>query len=238
MNISETKNAEVSSIHFSIEQTTQLKGIAIFLILFDHTGENVGILPSTPLGGVGVYIFLFLSGYGLMRSAVKNGVRGFWQRRIKKVYIPYLLILILCALMSLIVMDSISPNFLRYLCFSKLIFGEFWYLRLQILWYVAFFFIWILKEKIYLSPRTMLGLLVIADLLIVTLNISDRKYAWTLGAFVIGGGMAYMVRNLYAACVQEKLRLHWCLPRLLPCSSKRHRLLKHMNWGFLIPCFS
>ena len=33
----------------------------------------------TPLGGIGVAMFLILSGYGLNESFKKNGLDGFWK---------------------------------------------------------------------------------------------------------------------------------------------------------------
>lgn len=49
-----------------------LKGIAIVAIVICHVGNLSGKTWFTPLGGIGVAIFLFCSAYGLTLSA-KNG---------------------------------------------------------------------------------------------------------------------------------------------------------------------
>ena len=73
--------------------TTILRGIAIVLIMLSHlTREHTRIF--TPLGGIGVAIFLILSGYGLNESFKHNGLNGFWKKRFIRVYIPYLIVLV------------------------------------------------------------------------------------------------------------------------------------------------
>ena len=53
--------------HFEI-----LKGIAIVLVITCHMMGNSGVAWFTPLGGIGVAIFLFCSGYGVYYSLYKN----------------------------------------------------------------------------------------------------------------------------------------------------------------------
>lgn len=177
--------------YISKDQTSLLKGIAIFLVLFGHIGENIGWLPSLPLGTVGVYIFLFLSGYGLMRSTTTNGIAGYWAKRIKKVYLPYIIALAFCAILSVGFLHKISIDFIRYLVLWKVPLGEYWYLRIQIEWYIAFFLIWNMKTRRSLDMKWTLVLMALADILIVSANLSDRKFVWTFGAFVIGGGIGH-----------------------------------------------
>lgn len=43
----------------------------------------------TPFGGIGVSIFLIVSGYGLNESYKKHGLKDFWQKRLARVYFPY-----------------------------------------------------------------------------------------------------------------------------------------------------
>ncbi len=65
------------------ESVARLKGIAILLVLTGH-------LMLVPWGGAGgVNLFLFLSGYGVALSVQKNGLAGYWQKKIRKVWIPY-----------------------------------------------------------------------------------------------------------------------------------------------------
>lgn len=56
-----------SKQHFQI-----LKGIAILVVMIGHCGNNSGVTWFTPLGGIGVAIFLFCSGYGIECSLSAN----------------------------------------------------------------------------------------------------------------------------------------------------------------------
>ena len=72
------------------DYTTVLKGLAILLIMSCHcTGNWIGGRLLTPWGGIGVCIFLIVSGYGLNESYRNKGLSHFWIRRIGKVWIPY-----------------------------------------------------------------------------------------------------------------------------------------------------
>lgn len=53
---------------FSKESFIYVKGIAILLVIISHIGNFSGKTWFTPLGGIGVAIFLFCSGYGVMSS--------------------------------------------------------------------------------------------------------------------------------------------------------------------------
>jgi peptidoglycan/LPS O-acetylase OafA/YrhL len=78
----------------SYTMTQQLKGIAILVVMLDHLAGFVlektnyfcrGIAPY------GVAIFILLSGFGIMRSHVrqKNTLKDFVQKRIRRIFIPY-----------------------------------------------------------------------------------------------------------------------------------------------------
>lgn len=53
------------------QQTTVLKAVSIIMVVIEHIGQvnNIGFL--NPLGPIGVFVFLFLSGYGLYKSFKK-----------------------------------------------------------------------------------------------------------------------------------------------------------------------
>jgi len=183
------------------EQTKMLKGIAILMVVIGHIGGFSGLIPSIPLGACGVYIFLFLSGYGLMRSVTEKGLQRYWIKRIKNVYFPYLVVLVFVLTLAIIVRNDVGIGFIRYLFFIDYPFGEYWYLLIQVEWYIAFFLIWNAKFKFSMDFKWILFLMIAADVLIVLMNASDRKFVWTFGAFVIGGGwgiMEYKFSTRYA----------------------------------------
>ncbi len=69
-----------------------LKVLAIIFVLIGHIGNFSGKTWFTPLGGIGVDLFLILSGFALMKSYQRNGIKNFWGKRFITVYIPFILV--------------------------------------------------------------------------------------------------------------------------------------------------
>ena len=96
----------------SIEATQELKGVAILAVLFGHVGlflvnDHRFLFPLSTCSGVGVNIFLFLSGYGLTFGMLKKplSVPAFYRKRALKIFIPFWI-----ALIGFIVLDAIALN--------------------------------------------------------------------------------------------------------------------------------
>ena len=69
--------------------TNVYRGWAMLIIMICHvTGEWL-FKPFTPLGGIGVAMFLFLSGFGLSESYKKNGLNKFGQKKLLRLVLPY-----------------------------------------------------------------------------------------------------------------------------------------------------
>lgn len=81
----------------SKEHFRYLKGIAILFVLIGHIGNYSGKTWFTPLGGIGVAIFLFCSGFGLMASYYQKGLKSFWKNKLLSIYLPYLLVEIIAS---------------------------------------------------------------------------------------------------------------------------------------------
>ena len=114
----------LSRQHFDI-----LKGIAIMAVLICHIGGYSGITWFTPLGGIGVAIFLFCSGYGLSCSYEKTGLKNYWKKKVIGVYSTYFLIEVVTAIVfarniKTIVLDLllIKPVY-RYGWYMPYLFG-------------------------------------------------------------------------------------------------------------------
>lgn len=79
-------------IFLNRQQTDQLRGLAIILVVLGHLWVHVtNSLPKLLLGGDAVTLFLIISGYGLMHS-YKNKIvvlSSFLTKRLKRVMIPY-----------------------------------------------------------------------------------------------------------------------------------------------------
>lgn len=66
-----------------------LKGMAIIMIIVQHLDQAYKIGFINPLGPIGVFIFLFMSGYGLTYSYNKSGRKCYFRKRFLK-YIVYI----------------------------------------------------------------------------------------------------------------------------------------------------
>lgn len=109
-----------------------LKGVAIILIICSHcsSGWEWGRL-LTPWGGIGVAIFLVVSGYGLNESYKRNGLDGFWRKRLSKVYIPYIFTVLLYALVKGWSLEQFAGACLLIRC-------PYWFVSYIIVYYIAF----------------------------------------------------------------------------------------------------
>lgn len=73
------------------EMTECYRGVAIILIVVQHCAGELGTNIFTPFGGIGVAVFLLLSGFGLTESFSKRGMRGFLKSKLWRVWVPFLL---------------------------------------------------------------------------------------------------------------------------------------------------
>lgn len=87
-------SATNTQIKYSIcdrKLTEAFRGIAILLIMTQHLAGHLGTNIFTPFGGIGVAIFLVLSGFGLNESFKKNGINGFLTRKFYRIWLPFFL---------------------------------------------------------------------------------------------------------------------------------------------------
>ncbi|MCD7791347.1 MAG: acyltransferase family protein [Bacteroides thetaiotaomicron] len=84
-----------------MKQSNIIKGFAILLVVLCHLGGYFTRF-LTPLGGIGVAVFLILSAYGLEKSFLKSGQAAFWRKRIITVFVPYWIIEIIASVTGLI----------------------------------------------------------------------------------------------------------------------------------------
>jgi peptidoglycan/LPS O-acetylase OafA/YrhL len=120
----------------SFSHTGYLKGIAIVLVVISHIGNYSGHTWFTPLGGIGVAVFLFCSSFGLMRSYKKNGLAGFWKKKFISIYIPFVFVETIAA----IVYRVSIKDFLLDILFIKIINPNGWYMQYLLTCYTIFYF--------------------------------------------------------------------------------------------------
>ncbi|MBP7005859.1 acyltransferase [Patescibacteria group bacterium] len=92
---------KASSPSLSPETTGALKGFAILAVIFSHieyflVTDHEFLFPLGILAGVGVNLFLLLSGFGLARSTSEYPVNliTFYKKRLAKLFLPLWMILL------------------------------------------------------------------------------------------------------------------------------------------------
>jgi hypothetical protein len=116
--------------------TDILKGIAIILVLISHLGGVYGTRYLTPLGGIGVAIFLITSGYGLSKSFQIKGLIGYWKNKFIKVFLTYYLVRLGYIFLTL---DITFKELLLDFLFIKPLHPFGWYMNYLFIMYVLFY---------------------------------------------------------------------------------------------------
>lgn len=166
------------------DESSALKALAIICVVIDHFGQAFGIGIVNPLGPIGVFLFLFLSGYGLSCSFEKSGRKKYFSKKLLKVYLPYFLTVMLFLIWSLCIGRE-GIGFVRvceYLTLITLPQGSYWYLILLFYWYIVFF----LLTFVYKKGKILLLLSGAAALLILLLKGNDHVYVWNFLSFPLG----------------------------------------------------
>lgn len=114
-----------------------LRGFSIFTIVLMHLLQSYPIPPflmaASSFGGAGVHVFILCSGFGLYLSYLNKPLTysQFLKRRFLKVYLPYIIIILVSALIPFIILHQI--NFSKYLViyFSLKCFLMIWRILLE-----------------------------------------------------------------------------------------------------------
>ncbi len=154
------------------EHTQLLKGWAILLVLLGH-------LYYVPFGGAaGVAIFLALSGYGLNLSCEKNGHRLFWNKRLRKVWLPYFLVAVFNVLALRAQGRAAILCTLLGLDLDRNIDATMWYISYLFLWYLVYYCL--LRLTAALPRRGLREAIKLGGLLLASLGFRwlDRLGVW------------------------------------------------------------
>ncbi len=146
------KKKVVGSI--GVDTTQELKGFAIIAIVLAHVGyylvtDHRFLFPLSVLAGVGVDIFLFVSGFGIATSACTREISivQFYRRRLKKIYIPLWIVLAIFFVMDYVLLHKtyawqyILHAFTGWFPSANLysdVNSPLWYLSLILLYYLIF----------------------------------------------------------------------------------------------------
>ena len=113
--------------------TDSMRGVAILLVLLCHVSGTMGTVVFTPCGGIGVALFLFLSGYGLNESFKRAGLRHYWRKKVARVLFPYFVVISLIYLFE--GRDFFSLQYVLEILGLK---TSYWYIAFLVKWYVAY----------------------------------------------------------------------------------------------------
>jgi len=160
---------EIAMHNRRIPLVDYLKGFSILVIILVHLLEIMPKIPGIVItmsaaGGGGVHVFLLCSGFGLYFSHLhhKKGYAEFIKTRFLKIYIPYIVIVILSALLPWMYQGNekiaalLSHIFLYKMFIPRFneTFGvHFWFVSTLFQFYAAFIPMCRAREKLGSSQR-------------------------------------------------------------------------------------
>jgi len=186
---------------FNQTQTTNLKGISILLIVVHHftikMTNPLFMKPFLNVGFLGVAIFFFVSGFGLMSSYLeeKSHLNNFFSKRVARVYIPFLVTNIAVGIASIFMMnanysitDIISTSiFLKGITTGQ----DFWYINATILFYIIFF----LTLKFLKPTKAIKAMFIYSIIYIFACLTQGKEIYWYNTAFVFPLGVLSAYRK-------------------------------------------
>lgn len=149
------KNVRHTDIRLmSMDYTQVLRGVAILMVMLQHlSGFVLGSRIFTPFGGAGVAVFLIISGYGLSISTNKKGLKGFWTKKLVRVFLPWLFVWL-----TMVLLNGEKKFSAPSLSSLFLLDSTNWYLQYLLLCYLSFYishkwfyhFRWLLMGGIFI----------------------------------------------------------------------------------------
>ncbi|EKN3337479.1 TPA: acyltransferase family protein [Yersinia enterocolitica] len=128
----------------SKNSSLNIKALAIIMVLVGHL---IGVnklsvpIPFIDIATFGVSLFLFISGYGLVKSYESNGLKNFFIKKIKSVYMPFAIATVLVGMAKGYFSDRWFEIIKTILFINpKLpIDGTMWYIYFIAVWYILFY---------------------------------------------------------------------------------------------------
>jgi peptidoglycan/LPS O-acetylase OafA/YrhL len=210
---------------FPTSLTTELKGLSIVMIVLSHIGyflvsDTRFLWPLSIMAGVGVNLFLFLSGFGLTASQLQKNlsIKQFYKKRLLKLFTPFWLSLITFLLLDFLFLkityswEYLGKAFIGIFTHADLyqdINSPLWYFTF-ILGYYLLFPILFSKKRPWLSA---IALYLVGYLVIYykpsSLDYVLHLYKIHIFAFPLGVLAAWLVSKLKSPVILEKLAHGW-----------------------------
>ncbi len=201
--------------------TTELKGVAMLMVIFSHIGyflfsNHEFLFPLSIVAGVGVDLFLLLSGFGLASSEIKNKktIFEFYKKRLSTIFIPMWLVLAIILILDnyllgrtynlATIIESFIGIFTSIDIYSA-INSPLWYFTLILFCYLIFPLLWC-KKRPWLSVVAVL----IAGIVISRLNLPVspgllKLYQLHTLAFPLGMFLAWLNEKSLAVKAKNSL---------------------------------
>lgn len=187
--------------------TKILKGMASCFVVMSHYvvwsgGDNRYIdIAISQLGGIGVLIFFFISGYGIYVSYInKEPGWAFIVKRVKTVYLPYVIIkIVLEAILFILGMQVRTWGE----ALLSILLVEDWFIKVIIMQYIIFFINWR-----YIGKTKVIWLGIFADIILSVVFISENQpIGWfnALWLFTFGMICAKYEKRIYSFLNSNKL---------------------------------
>jgi peptidoglycan/LPS O-acetylase OafA/YrhL len=225
--VASVKKLPTPTIQFTPKLTEELKGFAILIIIFSHIGYFLStdtnfLQPFSYAAGVGVNLFLFLSGLGITISQINNDLNPlqFYKKRLSKLLIPMWVVLTLFIIIDALFLGihypttNILKSYLGFFPRANLfldIDSPLWYFSMILFCYLIFPLTWIKKME-WISPvlQVIIFYFVIHYLKLPVDQGVFELYRVHVWAFPIGVTLALLMN--------------------IPPSSFRNSLLKNINF--------
>jgi peptidoglycan/LPS O-acetylase OafA/YrhL len=157
-----------------IEVINFIKGYSILSIVLFHYFQGISLSPlfekAINFGGTGIHTFLFASGFGLFLSQIGKPLSygEFLKKRFAKIYLPYIIIVTVTALISLFIplyvnsWNAYFSHLFFYKMFDNELIGSYgyqlWFVSTIIQFYLLFPLIVLLRKKIPGNGFLLMGL--------------------------------------------------------------------------------
>ena len=201
-------------IYLSKRTCDLVKFISALLVLSSHVGSValgkqyasthwMFYVMATQNGYIGVAIFFFLSGYGLMESNKKSHLTlsDFISRRLMKIYLPVVLV---SAIWIIIAPPYVLPISCKSI-FYRLLWGfadpVMWFIRVLIPLYIAFYLFTVLDNKIRTTVPVWILLTVCVVYSILSICYNDNIIHHSVPMFALGVMTSYYKDKGTLLCV-------------------------------------
>ncbi|MDO8472062.1 MAG: acyltransferase [bacterium] len=208
-----TRQSSRTADHFGPAVTNQLKGFAILAVVLGHIGYFLApdpsfLYPLSILAGVGVNLFLFLSGFGLTSSQQAKPLTpsAFYRKRLPKLYLPLWLVITALFVLDYFILRRSYPlteiihSYLGYFPRADLtqsLDSPLWYFTFILTYYLIFPLLWF-KKRPELTAL-LIGLISYSMLMLKLPLNPDVQYLYRLHwlAFPLGMLFALYINKIH-----------------------------------------